>query len=76
MDLGWQAGWLAGWLAAAAAAAAAAASGPGATSKSYGGCGLIESGCCLFERIQEVVKHKPRLPILMEKLQLRISVGQ
>ena len=29
---------------------------------------LSEAGCCLFERIYEVVKHDPRQAIHMEKL--------
>ena len=31
------------------------------------GLGLNEASCCLFERISEVVKHKPRPAIYMEK---------
>ena len=31
------------------------------------GLGLIEASCCLFARIEEVVKHEPRSAIHMEK---------
>ena len=46
---------------------AAASAGPGPLSKSYRGWRLFEAGCCLFERILEVVKHEPRPAFHVEK---------
>ena len=48
--------------------------GPWLLSKTYRGWGLTETGCCLFERIWEVVKHEPRPAIHMEKSWLTIWV--
>ena len=40
---------------------------PGAFSKRYGVWGLTDTGCRLFERIWEVVKHESRPAFHMEK---------
>ena len=38
-----------------------------ALSKRYRGVGLSQVGCCLFDRIYDVVRHEPRPAIHMEK---------